>query len=93
MRCGCWRNRHLVLKEGTVPVAAGTVLGLGGSFFTLRALAAHTPIMMNKLGEVSHDLLVLFVAPLGLVGFAIVSCALPARRATKIDPMSALRAE
>jgi len=73
----------LVLKEGTILVAAGTVLGLGGSFFTLRALSAYTPIMMNKLGEVPHDLLVLFVAPLVLVGFAMVSCALPARRARR----------
>ena len=85
--------RGLVLKEGAVLVAVGTVLGLGGAFLTMRAFAAYTPIMVKNFAEHSHDPLVLFVAPVVLVGFAMLACYLPARRATEIDPMSALRAE
>jgi len=85
--------QRLVLKEGAVLVAVGTALGLGGTFVTMRALAAYTPIMMQKFAEISDDKLLLFAAPLVLVGFAILACYLPARRATAIDPMSALRDE
>jgi ABC-type antimicrobial peptide transport system permease subunit len=83
----------LVLKEGTVLVAAGTLLGLGGAFVILRALAAYTPMMLESFANQSHDPMMLLAAPLVLVGFAMLACYLPARRATEIDPMSALRAE
>jgi ABC-type antimicrobial peptide transport system permease subunit len=83
----------LVLREGTVLVVVGTVLGLGGAFALLRAFATFTPIMMKSFGERTNDPWLLFAAPLVLAGLAMLACYLPARRATKIDPMSALRAE
>lgn len=42
--------------------------------------AAYTPIMMRKFAEISDDRLLLFAAPMVLVGFALPVCALPARR-------------
>jgi len=83
----------LVLKEGMALVAAGAVLGLGGTYFAMRGFAAYTPIMVKSFADHSDDPLVLFIAPLVLVSFAMLACYLPARRATEIDPMSALRAE
>jgi len=83
----------LVLKEGTVLVAAGTALGLGGAFVMIRAFAAYTPMMTKNLAQVNDDPMMLLTAPLVLAGFAMLACYLPARRATEIDPMSALRAE
>jgi ABC-type antimicrobial peptide transport system permease subunit len=83
----------LVLREGTVLVVAGTALGLAGAFAMLRAFATFVPIMRKSFGEKSNDPWLLFAAPLVLAGLATLACYLPARRATKIDPMSALRAE
>jgi len=85
--------RALVLREGTVLVIAGTVLGLAGAFGMLRVFATFMPIMMRSFGERSNEPWLLYAAPLVLASLAMLACYLPARRATKIDPVSALRAE
>jgi len=81
----------LVLKEGTVLVAAGTALGLGGAFVMIRVFAAYSSYLRKNFADGADDPVVLVAAPLVLVGFAILACYLPARRATEIDPMTALR--
>ncbi len=78
---------RLVLGDGLALVLVGLALGLGG------ALAA-TRVMAALLYQVSATDPATFAAvSLLLVLVAVVACALPARRATRIDPMAALRAE
>ena len=73
--------------EGLGLVAGGLVLGLAGYF----ALSSFITSLLYRTAPT--DPLTLAVAPLLLALVAIAACVLPARRATKVDPMVALRAE
>jgi predicted permease len=83
----------LVLREGTVLVAAGAILGLAGAFAMARVFAAYSETLGRTFGQRDNNLLLLIGAPLVLVGLAMLACYLPTRWATKIDPMAALREE
>jgi predicted permease len=77
----------MVLKQGMSLVLLGVVLGGIGAYALTRA-------MQSLLFEVSAtDPLTFVLVPLllGIVGF--VACYIPARRATKVDPLVALRYE
>ena len=77
----------LVVRQGAAVVVAGAVLGLLAAFASSRVLESF-------LYGVTTDDRVTFVAgPVVLVAVALVACWLPARRATRIDPMDALRVE
>ena len=77
----------LMLGQGTRLAAAGVVLGLLGSF-------ALTRVMSTLLFEVSvTDPLTFVTSVVLLTVIALLACYLPARRATKVDPLIALRAE
>ncbi|MCI0538671.1 MAG: ABC transporter permease [Verrucomicrobiales bacterium] len=77
----------LVLSHGMKLAGAGIVAGLAGAF-------ALTSILRNLLFGVSPTDLLTFVAvPLLLASVALLTCWLPARRATKVDPIEALRHE
>jgi len=74
-----------VLKEGMVLALIGMAIGLAASF-------ASTRLMESLLFGVSATDAVTFVlASLLLAAIALLACYLPARRATKVDPMIALR--
>jgi predicted permease len=74
----------LVLREGLLLVAAGFALGALGAFVLRRGLEA------QLFGVRASDPGVLLSATLLLALVALVACALPARRASRIDPMTAL---
>ena len=79
--------RALVLRQGLAPALAGLAAGLFGAFALTRFLTA-------QLYEISATDPSTFVAVAALiVVVALAACLLPARRATKVDPMVALRAE
>ena len=78
---------RLILVQGLKLTLAGMALGMIGGF-------ALTKFMVSLLYGVSAtDALTFILASLALVGATILACWLPARQATKVDPMVALRAE
>jgi len=81
------RVLSLVLREGILLAVTGLALGLGGTYLVGRT-------MQSVLYEVTaiDPLAVGGVAVLLLIAAAL-ACYLPARRATRVDPMTALRCE
>jgi putative ABC transport system permease protein len=79
--------RRVVMRQGLLLTAAGVVVGVAGAF-------ALTRMIQSLLFEVSPTDPVVFTAiPLLLVLVSALACYTPARRATKVDPLVALRDE
>lgn len=95
MALGATRSRvlALVLKEGGWIVAAGTLTGWVVAFAVLRALSAFVENFARLTNTTLTDPLLLAGVPLLLAVVAMLSCYVPARRGTQVDPAIALRAE
>ena len=77
----------LVLRDGLLLAGAGLILGAA-------ATLASTRLLTSFLYETSPtDPFTLTVIPLVLMAVALLACWLPARRASAVDPMAALRAD
>jgi len=89
MSLGASRGRVLgeVLREGMSVALVGLAAGLAGAFAAGR-------ILSSLLHEVKPGDPVIFIATAGLLAaIALIACYLPARRAARLDPMTALRYE
>jgi putative ABC transport system permease protein len=83
-------RRHvlaLVLRQGMELIALALVIGLVGAATTSRLLAS------QLFGVNTTDPLTFVAVPLVLASVALVACYLPARRASRVDPITALRAD
>ena len=78
---------RLVLGQGARVVGLGLLVGLGG------AIAAGRAIQSMLYQTSAYDPAILAVVTLLFAAIAGLACWLPARRATKVDPVIALRAE
>jgi putative ABC transport system permease protein len=77
----------LVLRQGMTPVVLGLIIGLTATFGIGRLLTA-------QLYQISpHDPVLLGLATFVLAVAALLACFIPARRATLVDPIQALRTE
>jgi putative ABC transport system permease protein len=75
----------LVVRHGLALVSAGIALGLAGAFALTRVI---TSLLFN-VG--ATDPVTFLSLPLLLAAVALLACWLPARRATKVDPLVAIR--
>ncbi len=89
MALGAGQDRvmRLIVREGMILALVGFVLGSGGAVLVGRAMRG----MWYQVGTV--DVSALSAVSALLLASALLACYLPARRATQVDPMQALREE
>ena len=89
MALGAQRRNVLlvIVRDGMKLAAIGTVIGLAGAI-------ALTKVMGSLLFDVAPaDVLTFAAVSIGALAVALIACYIPARRATKVDPLVALRNE
>jgi putative ABC transport system permease protein len=78
---------RLILGHGISLIGVGLLAGLAGTFATSRALNS------SLYGVGSLDAAALIGAPVTFAAVAFLACYLPARRASMVNPIEALRSE
>lgn len=77
----------MVVRQGMELAALGVILGLAGALALTRVIAT------LLFGISATDVATFSAVPLILITSALVACYIPAWRATKVDPVVALREE
>jgi predicted permease len=83
----------MVIKQGMVLSVIGIVLGLAGAYVLTKYLESWMQLSKMLYGIKPTDPATYGGMALLLTVVAVIACYLPARRATKVDPMTALRSE
>jgi predicted permease len=79
--------RNMVIRQGLVLALIGVVIGIGGALWLTHFLASFL------FGVKAWDPTAFVVTPVLLMAVALFAVWIPARRATRVDPMAALRFE
>jgi predicted permease len=92
MALGANRGRMLtmILRQGMTLTVIGVALGLGGAYVLTKYLESLNSMLF---GIQPRDPITFAASAVLLTIVALVACFVPARRATKVDPMVALRYE
>ncbi|HEU5131828.1 MAG TPA: FtsX-like permease family protein, partial [Pyrinomonadaceae bacterium] len=78
---------RLIMIRGVILVGVGVAIGVGASF-------AFSKLLSSLLfGVTPNNMTTLVGVSMGLIAVALLACYIPARRATKVDPLAALRYE
>jgi ABC-type antimicrobial peptide transport system permease subunit len=77
----------LILKEGMLLAGVGLLLGLAGAYGVGRAMHS----IFYNVGTI--DFAAFSAVAAALLFAALLACFIPAQRATRVDPMQALREE
>jgi putative ABC transport system permease protein len=77
----------LIISKGMMLTAIGIVLGVAGAYALTRAVRS------LLFGVGSLDLAIFVIVPMVFAVIAVFACFLPARRASQVDPLVALRSE
>ncbi|HEV7474607.1 MAG TPA: ABC transporter permease [Pyrinomonadaceae bacterium] len=78
---------RLILKQGLMLIFGGLLAGIGGAFALTRFLSG------LLFGVTPTDAATFVTVSIALTIVALLACYIPARRATKVDPLIALRSE
>jgi putative ABC transport system permease protein len=78
---------RLVVREGLMVTIVGLVIGVGAAFGLTRLIAS------QLYGVTAMDPLTISAVALLLTAVAMIACVIPARKAARVDPLTALRVE
>jgi predicted permease len=87
---------QMIIKQGMRLTILGTLIGLAIAWALIRLIRSvvfTTEQADPFFGVSSTDFLAFALTPLGLTAIALLACYFPARRASRVDPMIALRCE
>jgi predicted permease len=83
----------LVVRRGLRPVLVGLVLGVAAAWWTMRLLESNVVFSAQLYQITPHDPWTFAAAGAALLSIAGVACWLPARHASRVDPVTVLKAD